>query len=240
MSAKATLCAVSSKLPLSQFMLSQEQLDQIPSEADKIKRLRSKITSLDLQRMNSGGACGSTIEPLARQCPNQLPASPELHVDAGGSAGSAETSGACPARPAGKQRRRARPGMWGSPLTDQDQRFTPPATDVRQKRMTLQAGAEQPEPEYYFSWTVHYLRKNYPPGCGKSYSVAEVGDAYMTAHPHHVGCTRWLQDGRHMRITDVESAAYCGMPAKLGRNLQCKRSPPDAERDPMPLDQPCT
>ena len=102
MSAKATLCSVSSKLPLSQFMLSQEQLDQIPSEADKIKRLRSKITSLDysltaLQRMNSGGACGSTIEPQARQCPNQPRASAELHVDAGGSAGSAETSGACPA-----------------------------------------------------------------------------------------------------------------------------------------------
>ena len=124
MSSKAALCAVSSKLPVSQFMLSQEQLDQIPSEADKIKRLRSKITRLDItldefRRMNSGGACGSTIQPPARECPNQLPASPELHVDAGGSAGSAETSGACPARPAGEQRR-ARPGMWGSPLTDQD------------------------------------------------------------------------------------------------------------------------
>ena len=106
--------------------------------------------------------------------------------------------------------------------------------------MTLQAGAEQPEQEYYFSWTVHYLRKNYPPGCGKSYSVAEIGKAYLAAHPHHVGCTRWLQDSKHLRITDVESAAYCGMPAKPGRNLQCKRSPPDAERDLMPLDQPCT
>ena len=184
MSAKATLCAVSSKLPLSQFMLSQEQLDQIPSEADKIKRLRSKITSLyitldELRRMNSGGACGSTIEPPARQCPNQPPASAELHVDAGGSAGSAETSGACPARPAGKQRRRARPGMWGSPLTDQDQRFTPPATGARQKIMTLQAGKEQPDTEYYFSWTIHYLRKNYPPGCGKD-TLASVSANFGT------------------------------------------------------------
>ena len=179
--------------------------------------------------MNSGGACGSTIEPPARQCPNQLPASPELHVDAGGSAGSAETSGACPARPAGKQRRRARPGMWGSPLTDQWPGWKVHTTSGRckaEKNDTQASGRRRAartwEPEYYFSWTVHYLSKNYPPGCGKSYSVAEVGYAYMTAHPHHVGCTRWLQEGWHMRcITDVESAAYCRMPAKLGPNEKC-------------------
>ena len=78
---------------------------------------------------------------------------------------------------------------------------------VNHKR-TIKEGAVPADPAYYFSWCIHYLR--HLDANTKCYSVRHVSMAYQDTHPHHDGCSRWLNT--RFRIESIEDEAWPDSP----------------------------